>query len=726
MKLDRRTLLIGGGAGVGLIVAYAVWPWHLGSELITQKGEEAFGSFIKIARDGRITVAVPQVETGQGIWTGLSQVVADELGADWESIAVEPAPLTGTYGNPLASPEGWLDSVGVMRAHSIESEGRNRITAGSTSVRAFAEPMREAAAVARMMLVGAAADRWNVDPADCETADSFVMNRGRTFTFGELAEEAADRSPPGNPPLKQATRGRLMGQALARLDGPAKADGSWRFGGDVRLPGMLFASLRIAPAGGRLTGFNREAIGRSPGVRHIAARDSWIAVVADSWFAAERALKAADPIFSGFRTSGDMRRLFEEALTGGGPSRRFSRGNYDSTVRGSRPLTATYFVSPNPHLALEPLSATARFGGDGRLEVWAPTQAPGFARTTAARAARMSESDVTLYPMPVGSPAGRALESDAIPYAVELARQMEAPVQVILSQSASQNHDLLAPGGLARVTALPGAGGITAAWKMQVATLNGMGLAMSRLLDTDEKRTAIRNAVVGIPPYSIPNVTVEAMRPSLPFAVGYMRGSPEREFAFFTESFVDELARAAGLEPLAFRMSMLGNNGRLARCLQGAARLAQWDGGGPGSTMGIAGCSAFGSHIGLVASASIGSDSQVKVERLAAAVDCGRATNNGLVQQQIEAGLLWALAQAKVPAPEWIAGMPRARPVGAIGLPRLGDTPEIVVEIIPSSDAPGGVSGLGTAVLAPAVANAIFAATGKRLRSLPFDPMAGE
>jgi isoquinoline 1-oxidoreductase beta subunit len=217
---------------------------------------------------------------------------------------------------------------------------------------------------------------------------------------------------------------------------------------------------------------------------------------------------------------------------------------------------------------------------------------------------------------------------------------------------------------------------------------------------------------------------VEAVRPSLPFAAGYMRGSPQREFAFFTESFIDELAHAAGVEPLAFRMSMLGDNGRLARCLQGAARLAQWDGGGAGSTMGLAGCSAFGSHIGLVASASIGNDQHVKVDRLVAAVDCGRVVNSGLVKQQIEGGLLWALAQANVAAPEWVAGMPRARPIGGIGLPRIADTPQIFVEVIPSSNAPGGVSGLGTTVLAPAVANAIYAASGKRLRSLPFDLMA--
>ena len=213
----------------------------------------------------------------------------------------------------------------------------------------------------------------------------------------------------------------------------------------------------------------------------------------------------------------------------------------------------------------------------------------------------------------------------------------------------------------------------------------------------------------------------EVVRPELPFPVGYMRGSPHREFAFFTESFIDELAHAAGMEPLAFRMSMLGGNGRLARCLQAAARLAMWDGGGSGSTMGIAGASAFGSSIGLVATASIGDDQRVKVHRLIAAVDCGEIVNRSLLEQQIAGGLLWALAQATIPSPEWIAEMPRARPIGGIGLPRLADTPEIVVEVIQSGERAGGVSGLGTLPLAPAVANAIHAGSGKRLRSLPFD-----
>jgi len=203
-----------------------------------------------------------------------------------------------------------------------------------------------------------------------------------------------------------------------------------------------------------------------------------------------------------------------------------------------------------------------------------------------------------------------------------------------------------------------------------------------------------------------------------------MRGSPQREFTFFTESFIDELARAAGMEPLAFRMSMLGSDPRLARCFEQVAQLAGWDGGGRGSTLGIAGCSAFGSHIALVANATIGEDQRIKVHRLVATVDCGRAVNSGLVTQQIVGGLLWALAQATIPAPEWIAGMPRARTFTEARLPRIMDTPDLTIRLIPSTAAPGGVSGLGTTVLAPAVANAIFAGTGKRMRELPFDPMA--
>lgn len=694
-------MLIGGGIGGGLVVAIALWPRGLKSDLATSAHEQAFGNYIKIARDGRVTVAVAQEETGQGIWTALPQIVADELGASWDSIAVEPAPLGGPYANPAAIDERWPAGI--------------RITAGSTSIRAFEQPLRKAAATARMMLVGAAADRWGVRPEECDVGDGFVLSRGRTFTFGELAEEAADRAVPSRPHLRNSVKQRLTGQPLPRLDGPAKCDGSLRFASDVRLPRMLFASVRMAPPGGRLKSVSGEAIKGAPGVQSIVSRSGWVAIVADNWWAAERALKAADPIFSGAKTPVDLRVLFEDALTNREPVQWFNRGDYDTSVRGSRPLAATYYVAPSQHLGLEPVSATARVTG-GSVETWAATQAPGFGNAS---------NDGGLYPMAIGDPAGRALEPDAVPIAVELARELKRPVQVTLSQDASQNHDRVAPGAMARMTALPGQSGLTSALQMRVATMDGLASAFARLEGKDPPQGLGPSGLAGAaPPYAILNMRIESVAAALPIAAGYMRGSPEREMCFFIESFIDELARAAGMEPLAFRMSMLGSDPRLARCLQGAARLAQWDGGAPGSSMGIAGCSAFGSHIGLVANASIGDDQRVKVHRLVAAIDCGRVINSSIVQQQIQGGLLWALAQATVPAPEWVAGMPRARPFGSIRMPRISELPQIVVEIIPSSEAPGGVSGLGTTVLAPAAANAIFAATGKRMRSLPFDPMS--
>ncbi|HEX8840089.1 MAG TPA: molybdopterin cofactor-binding domain-containing protein, partial [Sphingomicrobium sp.] len=437
------------------------------------------------------------------------------------------------------------------------------------------------------------------------------------------------------------------------------------------------------------------------------------AIVADSWWQAEQAIKAANPQFTGERTPVDMRTLFEDAVANVAGREWFGRGNYDQAVQGSRPLAATYYAAPSQHLGLEPLSATARLAS-GKVELWAPTQTPGS-----------GDADAALYPMPAGEPAGRSIEPDAAPIAVELARAVGRPVQVSLSQSAAQNHDRVSPGAMARMTALPGAGGITAAWAMKVATADGLGSALARLAGKEAPDDLGAGALDGsMPPYSIPNVRIEAVPVQQPFAAGYMRGSPQREFAFFSESFIDELARATGMEPLAFRMSMLGGNGRLARCLQAAARRAGWDGGGAGSTMGIAGASAFGSHIGLVATASIDDRQRVKVHRLVAAVDCGRVINSGLVEQQIAGGLLWALAQATVPSPEWIAGMPPARPMGGIDLPRLADTPEIVIQILPSNDDPGGVSGLGTLPLAPAVANAIHSGSGKRMRAIPFDTAA--
>ena len=707
--LDRRTLLVGGGAGVGLIVALAAWPRRVGSGLAAGPKEAVLGPFIKIATSGRVTLASPQAEAGQGTWTGLAQIIADELGAKWEQMAVEPAPSSPIYANRL------IDVAGLKPWTVRRARARLRITAGSTSIRAFEAPLRAAAAGARALLIAAAAAEWGVPAGECDTADGAVTHEGKLLSFGSLAAAAAERDPAE---VVARGPGKLTGQELPRLDLPPKSDGSLRFSADVRLPGMVFASLRMAPPGGRLTGFSEPAARRVAGVRDVVVTEGWLAVIGETWSAAERALVAAEPRFSGPSNAdlAHLEKLMAAALDGGDAETVFARGDYEQVVAGSRPLTATYSIAPARHLGLEPLCATARFSGD-RLEVWAPTQGPEFARAAAAEAASLPLGSVSLYPMPVGSGSGRALEADAVPIAVILAKRAGRAVQLTVPHNSGANHDALRPPLLARLSALPAPGGGLSAWSARIVTAPGLEGVLAGLAGTPRPAADITAAII---PYGVPTIRIKRVPVDLPIRTGYLRGGFEGMASFLTESFIDELARAQAVEPLAFRVGLLGGNVRLARAVMAAATIGGWDGGTSGGGLGLACASAFGSHIGLLAQAHVGADQRIVVDRLVAAVDCGRAINPGLVRQQVEGGLLAALDTAMAAAPEFVAGMPRATPLRSMGLMNLGETPKIEVELIPSKDAPGGVSGLGAAVLAPAVANAL-ASAGRRLRALPFD-----
>jgi len=709
-QVDRRTLLIGGGAGIGLVVAFLAWPRGEPRVLEAAKGEGAFGHFIRISPDGRVTIAVPQTETGQGVWTALPQIVADELGAAWEMVAVEPAPMAPVYANGIAGEEGWLDGLGRLRAWELGRDGAARITARSSSIRAFEMPLRQAGAVARAMLVGAAARRWGVSSGECDTVGGAVTWRDRRVPFGELAEEAAGQTPPDETPLRPPGRGALIGQSLSRLDLPAKSDGSFRFAADVRLPDMLYAAARLAPPDGRIRSLDRDAAMKA-GAKQIVITDGWLALVAETSWAAERALKAAGVRYEGRDGGVDVRQRCQDLLDGGALDRRISRGDYDAAIEGSRALTATYWIAPALHGGLEPMSATARLRGD-QLEVWTASQAPEFARRG------LGVEDARLYPMPAGDSGGRALEADAAPIAVQLARRLGKPVQVTLSANGSRTHDRPAPPCLIRLKALPAGSNAPSAWKAEIATADGFGASLARLTGADAPST-LGDLAGAVPPYAIANVAVDSAAVPVPFAPGYMRGYPGSALTFATESFIDDLARAMGSEPLAYRMGMLSGRPRLARCLATAAALGSWDGGGPGSNLGLACATAFGSHIALLAEASVDTDQRLAVHRLVAAVDCGRMINVGLIRQQVESGLLWAFGQSTAAEPEVSGGMVVASP---LGLPRLKGTPDIRVEIVASAADPGGISGLAPVVLAPAIANALAAGTGLRLRSLPFVP----
>jgi isoquinoline 1-oxidoreductase beta subunit len=702
--VTRRTLLIGGGAGVGLVVAVLAWPRHEGSPLRPGPREAVLGPFLRIATDGGVTLAVPQVEVGQGIWTGLAQIAADELGAAWENMAVEPAPHGAAYVNQL-----------IAQDYRVIT----RVTAGSTSIRAFEQPLREAAAAARAMLCAAAAEHWGVNAAECDTDSGFVIHEGKRLGFGEVSADAAGQRAPETPQLRPTGAGKLVGETLPRLDLPAKSDGSLRFASDVRLPRMIFASIRMAPPGGQLRGFSRAGAKQQQGLIDLVVRHDWIAALGETWWSADRALTRAAPRFAG-ESQMDVAAQLSERLEGGKAKRLFEQGDYKKATKGSRPLSATYSIAPAPHHSLEPPAAVARFTGD-RLEVWAGTQLPALARAAAARAAGIAEREVTLYPMPVGDGSGSGMEVRHIAIAVELARHAGRPVSLVLPPATAQNHDAVRSPMMARLAALPSPDGTIAAWSTRIVGAPGLAASLARAGEKPIPGFAPKGAT---PPYGIAAIRVDAVDADLAIRTGYMRGGDEAVITFATESFIDEMARALGAEPLAYRIGLLGGSPRLARAITTAAAIGGWDGGALGSNMGLACASLYDSHIGLLAEATLGADQRIKVSRLVAAVDAGRIVNPGLVRQQVEGGLLAALAAAVVPAPEWVAGMPRAAPMRGRGYERLHEVPKIEVEIVGSGEPSGGVSGLGMAVLAPAVANALAAGTGKRLRNLPFDPMS--
>jgi isoquinoline 1-oxidoreductase subunit beta len=714
LRLSRRTLLVAAGAGAGLALAYAAWPRGERASLRTGRDALLLGPGMLIRPDGAVTVAVPQVETGQGIWTGLAQVAADELGAAWERVAVAPALPGSHWPNALAEEEGWLLSLGPLDRPGFDEE-LTRITAGSTSVRAMEEPMRRIGAAARALLVAEAADHWGVAAGECDTARHFVLHEGKRIGFGELAEGAAARSLPADPPLRTSP-GALLGQPLPRLDAAPKAKGSLRFAGDVRLPNMLFASVRRS-GGGRA----EVRSPAPPGIRFSSGRE-WVAAVGPNWWAAEQALSEAEVATFG-PAGGDDRAVdlaLEAALAGGETELLHNLDDVDAAFEGVRPLAATYEAAALLHPDLEPPAATARMQ-NGRLELWLATQAPEAARARAADLAGLGPERVTLYQMPVGGQGGRAIESELADVAVALARETGRPVQVVMSRTEQVRSDPVRSPLRCRLFARQLPDGTLSAWRMRLAGGDGTAEAMRRLWG-GEGRSSFRPAAVPPLAYAIPNLAVEAVTAELPLRLGYHRGELAAPLTFFVESFLDELARIGGRDPLAMRMAMLGSNPRLARCLARATALGGWDGGGPGSQMGLAALSAFGSHIALVASASRGPTGAPEVSRMVAVVDCGRAVNPLLVQQQVEGGLLSGLAAASTPAPSFRHGRvlrPEEPPAG-----RLAGSPEILVEVLPSRERPGGVNGLGVAVAPAAVGNALAAATGRRLRTLPFDPMS--
>lgn len=738
---NRRKFLVGGGAAVGLVVAWAIWPRTYEPNLVAAEDEEILGAFLKISKDGRITVVVPQSEMGQGVYTILPQILADELGADWRTIAVEPAPINPLYAN-ISLAEQWAATLLPPGAEKISEEAaaewvaanvamRNDfiVTADSTAISGYANQYREAGAAARVLLSKAAAERWDVAWESCEVKNGIVSNGDDSFRFGELVSDAVAQDLPEPVPLRSSPVNDLVGQDVPRLDLPAKLDGSANFAGDVRLPDMVFASIRQGPLGdSKLKSFSREGASKVIGLIDVIDLETALVAVGTNWCAANRALDQMSPIFETKGLSPDSRKMddaLEKALEG--PGVRFvKRGDTKLAFDENRKVSSSYSAQAAIHAPMETRTAAADFV-DGRLKLWMATQAPAAAVKAAADAVGIGIDDVTLFPMLAGGSFGRNLDSKIAGQVSRIAKHMKRPVQLMWSRAEEMMHDQYRPPAMAKLDAAIDRAGRIEALQIKIAAPATAREQSKRVFRHEGEIIAMRNsmdepdikAVAGADvPYALENFTLDHHPAFVGVPTGSWRSNAHSYNCFFVESFIDELAAKAGIEPLTYRMSMMTGQPRLARCLSGVAAMTGWDGGVDGSGMGLACHAMRGGYIAVIVNASRG-DTGLDVKRISATADIGRIIHPDIARQQIEGGIVFGLAMALGSSTKFDTGLPTAKRLSDLSLPRLAEVPEVQIEFIKSEEEPVGFDELGVPAVAPAIANALFSATGVRFRQLP-------
>lgn len=736
--INRRTLLVGGGATAGLLIAWGVWPRSYEPNLNAGANETILNAFLKIDASGQIIVVVPQTEMGQGVTTVLPQILADELGADWRTVAVQSAPVSPLYANSLLARE-WLASdwtrllggAGDWTIDQYATRGALMLTGGGTSIPMFRDAYRDAGAAARVLLCKAAAARWAIPWESCDIVDGIITDgAAHRMKISDIVADAARFDLPDILPYRQGQDGRLSGQDLPRLDTPSKIDGSHNYAADIRLPDMVYASIRQGPIGDALlAGVDERSAGGVTGFLRLIRRERWVAAVASNWWAANKALDLADPIFT-LRgppvSSGSIEDALEAAFESKAGRRLYAQGDLGPVFEGATILASEYQVDAGLHLAIEPSCATARVTGDG-AEVWMATQAPGLARAAIADALGLSERAVTLYPLHAGGSFGRAMDWDVGVQAALLAQEMKRPMQLLWSRLEDVIQDRPSAPAHARMAARLGRNGAIEGWSAKVATPCAMTQTWSRIADgklpheaaTDAADRATRLAVAGmVPPYAIPHWAVDHFPTNVGLPLGFTRGNARLHGAFFTESFIDELAHLAGMEAMSFRIQMLGGNPRLAHCLSTAASMGGWQGGIPGSGQGLSTHMVNGAYAAVMVEAAMNGDA-LSVNRIVAAVDAGDQVNPDIARQQIESGLIYGLAYAMGASVPYEKGMPTRAILGRMNLPRLADIGEVTVELMRSAADPAGVTDLAAPLVAPAIANALYTWTGQRLRSLP-------
>jgi isoquinoline 1-oxidoreductase beta subunit len=721
-KWTRRVFITAGGlAGGGLALGVAgitFAPNRLG--LVPEDAGEAswLTVWLKLTASNLATVVIPHCEMGQGTHTALAMMLAEELDADWGLVRSEEAPAEDAFANahllrgflPFDIPQPLNRGFDYATFKVAEWVGL-QVTGGSSSVRGTGRyGMQVAGAAARALLIEAAARRWNVPPAECTARLSRVSHAasGQSAGYGELAAEAAQLSLPSHPALKPREAYTLIGTSIPRLDIPGKAIGTTRYAVDVALPGMLYAAVRAAPVfGGTLDSVDSTAVEAMPGVKAIVRLDDAVAVVADGYWRAQKGVRALEPEFgdggNGATTSAG---IFDAQLAAlGGDDLRSDAREGDGAQAldtAARVIEAQYRVPFLAHATMEPMSATARFA-DGRCEVWSGVQDPLSARKVAAEAAGLTPAQVTFHNQLLGGGFGRRLPGalDFIAQAVHIARAVApAPVKLIWSREEDLQHDYYRAAVVAELKGGLDADGRLVAW---AARYGG---------------PADRSA--GRPPYAVPHLALDSSKHGSHVPLGSWRSVNHSQHGFFVESFMDELAHAAGQDPLEFRRQALTDSPRHLAVLDRAAELAGWGTPLPdGRGRGIALVESFGSIVAEVADVEVTADGRIKVHQVCAAVDCGLAIHPDSAAAQIEGSIVFGLSAALFGEITIANGRVVQSNFHDYPVLKLADTPDIQVEFIRSGAKLGGLGEPGVPPVAPAVANAVFAATGRRLRQLP-------
>lgn len=733
--LTRRKLLIGMGGAAGLAIGYAVWPRERAYNLPVREDERLVNAWLKLRPDGRITVAVPQAEMGQGVYTALPQLLAHELGADWRHVAVEPAPLHPAYANRAfvesvgEGMPGLLAGIARWAAVSVVERLELQATGGSTSVMAFWEPLRSAGAAAREMLVRAAARRLNLDPGELDTKDGYVEGAGQRVAFTELLDGVDPDDLPEEPSFREGAG--LLGESVPRIDIPSKVNGSAQFGADVRLPGMVYAAVNGAPIGsGARERFGPAAAQEMPGVLKVVPGDGWYAVVAETWWQARQALDAVDAEYASgaLADTAAMEEALQSALDDEAAGTAFKDlGSVEDALGGGNTVEAVYGAPFLAHACLEPMTATVRIDGE-RAEVWAPTQSQSLTAWKAADALGIPTRNVRVYPTLLGGGFGRKAEVDAVVQACEIAKAAGRPVQLIWHREQDMAHDKFRPPVRARLRGALGPDKRIAGLDVKLAAPNLGASAAQRLAPAILRGIAGRGGdsagmVSGLTnlPYDIPAQRVSHAAVEMPVELGYWRSVEHSYAPFLSESFIDELAARAGVDPLEFRLRHMDRQSRAARVLMLAASRGTLLGAVPGNTgRGIAVHESFGSYVAQVAEVEAPSPQEIYVKKVTCVIDCGQVVNPDIVRAQMEGGIIFGLTAALYGRIGFANGETEEMNFDTYRLLSMYEAPEIDVEIVESEEAPGGVGEPGVPPIAPAVANAVFAASGRRLRSMPF------